>query len=173
MSSTRGARPKPTALKMLQGTNRADRGNPHEPRTRTQIPACPAHLTDEGRREWRRISKLLAALGLVTAIDRAALASYCQAWGRWVEAEEALKRHGVVIKSPNAFPMQSPYLAIANKAMDQMRILLTEFGMTPSSRTRVAATGSTDEWSDEDLRAELWLRGREQERDEARKDRAR
>ena len=37
-------------------------------------------------------------------------------------------------------PMQSPYLAIANKAMEQMRAMLTEFGMSPSSRTRVHVT---------------------------------
>ncbi len=81
----------------------------------------------------------LLSLGLLTSIDRAALAAYCQAWGRWVEAEEALKKHGVVVRSPNGFPIQSPYLAIANKARDQMRSMLTEFGMSPSSRSRVVA----------------------------------
>ncbi len=75
----------------------------------------------------------------LSRIDRAALAAYCQAWGRWVEAEEALRKYGVMIKSPSGFPMQSPYLAIANKAMEQMRAMLTEFGMSPSSRTRVHA----------------------------------
>lgn len=85
------------------------------------------------------MAKDLAQLGLLSRIDRGALALYCQAWGRWVEAEEALKKHGVMVKSPNGFPMQSPYLAVANKAMEQMRAMLTEFGMSPSSRTRVHA----------------------------------
>ncbi|MFP3569823.1 P27 family phage terminase small subunit [Paraburkholderia sp. SIMBA_030] len=31
-------------------------------------------------------------------------------------------------------PIQSPYLAIANKAHEQMAHMLAEFGMTPSSR---------------------------------------
>lgn len=35
--------------------------------------------------------------------------------------------------------MPSPYLSIATKAMDQMRLLLEQFGMSPSSRTRVQA----------------------------------
>lgn len=163
--ATRGTRPKPTALKVLQGTDRADRGNPNEPKTTTALPACPEHLNDEAQREWERIGTLLAGLGLVTQIDRAALAAYCQVWSRWVEAEEAIRRYGVVIKSPSNFPMQSPYLAIANKAMDQMRLLLTEFGMTPSSRTRVTAGSPVGEMSTEDLKAELWLR------DEARAER--
>ena len=62
---------------------------------------------------------------------------YCQAWGRWLEAEGALRKYGVMVKSPNGLPMQSPYLAVANKAMEQMRSLLSEFGMSPASRTRV------------------------------------
>ena len=33
--------------------------------------------------------------------------------------------------------MQSPYLAVANKAMEQIKAMLTEFGMSPSSRSRV------------------------------------
>jgi P27 family predicted phage terminase small subunit len=66
------------------------------------------------------------------------LALYCQAWARWVEAERSLEKYGVMVKSPNGFPMQSPYLAVANKAMEQMTKLLTEFGMSPSSRARAA-----------------------------------
>jgi P27 family predicted phage terminase small subunit len=81
----------------------------------------------------------LEPLALVTKLDRAALAAYCQAWGRWVEAEEALRKHGVLVKSPSGFPMQSPYLAIANKALKEMRLLLQEFGLSPSSRSRVTA----------------------------------
>jgi P27 family predicted phage terminase small subunit len=103
-----------------------------------RLPGCPGHLQGEARKEWQRTGRKLLECGLVTEIDGAALALYCQAWARWVEAEQNLARFGVVIKSPNGFPIQSPYLAIANKAMDQMTKLLTEFGMSPSSRTRVA-----------------------------------
>jgi P27 family predicted phage terminase small subunit len=43
------------------------------------------------------------------------------------------------IRSPNDYPMQNPWLPIANKAMRQMHSFLAEFGMTPSARARVAA----------------------------------
>lgn len=45
-------------------------------------------------------------------------------------------KYGTVVKSPSGYPIQSPYLAIANKAHEQMTKLLAEFGMTPSSRSR-------------------------------------
>jgi P27 family predicted phage terminase small subunit len=137
--ATRGARPVPTSLKLVRGTLRNGRTNRNEPQVPVEIPRCPAHLGKEAKREWKRVSQELAAYGLLTRIDRPALALYCEAWGRWVEAETSLRKYGVVIKSPSGFPMQSPYLAIANKAMEQMRALLVEFGMSPSSRTRVHA----------------------------------
>jgi P27 family predicted phage terminase small subunit len=109
-------------------------GNGPEPR----LPACPAHLQGEARKEWKRMGKRLLECGLMTELDGAALALYCQSWARWVEAEANLVKYGTVMKSPSGFPIQSPYLAIANKAMGQMTRLLVEFGMSPSSRTRVS-----------------------------------
>lgn len=35
--------------------------------------------------------------------------------------------------------MLNPYLSVANQAYGQMRAILVEFGMTPSSRSRVSA----------------------------------
>ena len=102
---------------------------------------CPvSHLDDEAQTEWNRITPELSTLGLITRIDRAALAAYCQAWSRWVKAEEMLKSTGPVIKSKATGAIyQNPYLAVANRAMKQMRDFLTEFGMTPSSRNRVSS----------------------------------
>jgi len=150
-----GRKPKPTQLKMLRG-NPGKRPLPKgEPQPKAKLPGPPAQLSAEAKREWWRLGKQLATLGLLTNIDRAALALYCQAWARWLEAEKALKTYGVMVKSPNGFPMQSPYLAVANKAMEQIRAMLTEFGMSPSSRTRVHAAPQADE--EDEL--ERWLRG--------------
>jgi len=79
-------------------------------------------------------------LKLLTIVDRAALAAYCQAWGRWVEAENNIQRFGAVIKTPKGLPLVNPYLRIAERAIDQMRKFLVEFGMTPSSRSRIKAS---------------------------------
>src|ERR1700674_383610 len=152
----RGAKPKPTRLKVLAGTLRGDRTNLNEPEVRTEIPTCPRELSAVAKREWKRIARSLADMGLLSKIDRAALAGYCQSWATWIEAQAALRKHGVIIKSPNGFFMQSPYLAVANKAFEQMRLMLAEFGMSPSSRTRVHAIPQERE-PDE---FELWERRR-------------
>lgn len=131
--------PKPTVLKLIQGNPGKRAINRREPQPRAGIPPCPKHLSRPARVEWKRVAEQLAEIGLLTQIDRAALAAYCQAWGRWVESEEKLAQAGTIIKSPNGYPMPSPYLTVANKAMRQMHSLLNEFGMTPSSRSRLKA----------------------------------
>jgi P27 family predicted phage terminase small subunit len=132
----RGRKPKPTALKVLSG-NPGKRPLPTEPELVRAIPRCPRHLDGEARREWRRIAGELYEAGLLTRVDRAALAAYCQAWARWVEAEEKVRELGAVVKTPTGCLMQNPWLGVANRALDEMRRFLVEFGMTPSSRTRV------------------------------------
>ncbi|HSH84368.1 MAG TPA: phage terminase small subunit P27 family [Guyparkeria sp.] len=111
-----------------------------------KIPPCPAHLSAEAKREWKRISKHLLNLGIIAEIDMAALAMYCQAYGRWQQAEEKLAelgREGMVDHTPNGFKQSSTWLTISSKAAEQMRKLLPEFGMTPSARARLSAP-STD-----------------------------
>ena len=132
-----GRKPLPTVLKLLHGNPGRRPLNENEPKPALRLPQAPGHLSPEARKEWRRSGRMLLQLGVMTEADRTALALYCQAYGRWVEAEEALRRYGFMVKSPAGFPMQSPYLAVANKCMEQMRSLLSEFGLTPASRTKV------------------------------------
>jgi P27 family predicted phage terminase small subunit len=134
----RGPRPEPTALKLLKGNPGKRPLNEREPKPPPGAPETPAHLDEEARREWDRVVGTLEQLGLVTMLERAVLTGYCQSWSRWVDAETKLREYGAVLKSPTkGFPLLSPYLLIANKAMEQMRQFLSELGMSPASRTRI------------------------------------
>lgn len=44
---------------------------------------------------------------------------------------------GLFVNTPNGFPVQSPWLAISNKAIESYKILCAEFGMSPAARVRV------------------------------------
>ena len=142
----RGPKPIPTKLKLARGSRRVgdlnDGGT--EPRPEPSTPTCPAHLTTAARAEWKRIVPELERLGLLTRLDRAALSLYCVAYGRWAEAEKQAAVLGMVVKTKAGSLIQNPYLGIANRAAKQMHELLVEFGMSPSSRTRVSATKPTD-----------------------------
>jgi P27 family predicted phage terminase small subunit len=134
-----GRKPTPTAQKIVTGNPGHRALNKSEPTPAPEIPVCPDHLDTIARAEWDRITPELLALGILTRIDRAALSAYCSAWSRWVEAENNLRKTGTLIKTPSGYPIQNPYLGIANTAIDMMRKFLTEFGMTPSSRSRIHA----------------------------------
>jgi len=133
-----GRKPKPTKLKVLQGTAQKCRINDKEPTPETSIPDPPSHLSPNAGDEWRRITPELEKLGLLSEIDMAALAAYCQCYGRWKDAEEQLAKSSLLIKTTNGNIIQNPLVGIANRSLLIMHKFLTEFGLSPSSRTRVA-----------------------------------
>ena len=143
MMGRRGPRPTPTTTLRLRGSWRANT-RPGEPRPELSTPTCPDHLTTAAQDEWKRIVPQLERLGLLSQLDRAALALYCVAYGRWATAEKDLAVLGLVVKTKDGNLIQNPYLWIANRAAKQMHEMLAEFGMTPSSRTRLSVTPPTE-----------------------------
>jgi P27 family predicted phage terminase small subunit len=142
----RGRKPKPTLLKVLDGNPGRRPLNDREPDPAQGIPVRPDWLDAEAQAEWDRVSQELSDMGTLTLADRAALAAYCTAWSRWVEAEGMVKKFGMIVKSPEkGFPMKSPYLSIADQALETMRKLMVEFGLTPSSRSRIRVAPGGDE----------------------------
>jgi len=101
-------------------------------------------------------------LGLLTNVDRAALAAYCDSYGLWVEADEEIKKirkqnrefdrlrkkypdqkapmaNGMVRETMQGNVIIEPMLSVRNRALEQMHKFLVEFGMTPASRCRITA----------------------------------
>jgi P27 family predicted phage terminase small subunit len=87
----------------------------------------------------------LAACGLLTVVDRAALEAYCESYAQWKEAMEALRENGLTFATETGYVQQRPEVAIANSAPKAMRAFMGEFGMTPSSRSRVRVPGKGEE----------------------------
>ena len=144
----RGRKPKPTAIKVLAGNPGRRPVNQAEPRFHVpeRTPSPPAFLSDSAAEVWRDLGKLLRDAGLFTVVDRYALAMFCAAAGRWMEAEHKLKETGPVLVSRETGNLyQNPYLHIANKAWGQMRQMLSEFGLTPAERSRLKAIVADEE----------------------------
>ena len=69
------------------------------------------------------------------------------------KAQIGITKTGLLIKAPNTgVPMQSPYLAIANKQAQIMTKAAVEMGFTPASRSRITQPTDTqvdlDPWAD-------------------------
>jgi P27 family predicted phage terminase small subunit len=107
-----------------------------------RLPTCPPHLNAPAAVEWRRVAKALYQAGVLTGFDRAALAAYCQCYGKWVEAEERLRETPALIRTPSGYVQQSPWLLIANKQLELMGRYMVELGLTPAARSRVMGSAA-------------------------------
>ena len=83
---TSGRKPTPTALKLVKGNPGKRAVNKAEAVVALSEPTPPAFLCDDAKVEWGRVCSALYAAGLMTELDRAALAAYCAAYGRWAQA---------------------------------------------------------------------------------------
>lgn len=153
----RGPMPKPPALRLLEGNagkrplNLSDGVNP-----RIEIPAPPQHLGKEARKEWKRITPLLEDLGLISGLDRTALALYCQASGRLAELEKAFNNkvdlavandglsyedavfaasHSI---TPSGYAQQSVLVQLIRRNREEVNRYLQHFGLSPAARGRVS-----------------------------------
>ena len=148
--ATRGREPTPTAIKELEGNPGKRALNDKEPKPLKKAPACPKWLEDEAKKEWRRLAKQMEAIGILTEVDMAAFAGYCQAYARWKEAEEFITQHGSIVKTPSGYWQTVPQVSIAQTYLKIMNKLAEQFGLTPSSRSRsIASDGSAVDATDE------------------------
>ncbi len=156
-----GTKPLPTKIKELRGGKNTYHRKPNkkepQPEASDKVPKAPSYLSKTAQAEWRRMAKELYGMGLLTKIDTVALAAYCECFAQWVDATAHVIKYGAIISTPkkdkNGVLLRdkkgnvltggmeySPYLAVSNRAMVEMRKWMTEFGMTPSSRSNVQAT---------------------------------
>lgn len=142
--ATRGRKPKPSSQLKLNGTFRPDRHNADEPTPDVVVPKMPTFLKGEARKEWKRITPLLAAKKCITEWDMTLITAYCFEWGVYVMLCKKLKtEEDYIVTTINGNEIQSPLLNARNRAMKNFKEIATEFGLTPSSRTRLGVGGET------------------------------
>ncbi len=148
----RGTKPKPTRLKLLAGNPGRRPLNQREPQPPLPptLPKPPKHLGSDGREEWLRVGGMLLRTRVLTEADLTALSAYATVYGRWMQAELEIKRKGILVRAApkSKVRVQNPMLPVANKAFQQMSQLLGEFGLTPSSRTRIIASPASEDYEE-------------------------
>ena len=154
----RGRKPKSTVVKLLQGNAGKRKINKNEPQYSKMDVTCPPHLTPLAKEEWARLYPEMTAQGMLTTADRAPFAAYCQSYARWVKAEEKLSEMmeksddslfgGMIFKTNKNNLSQNPLIRIADRAMENMVRTGSEFGLTPSSRSRAGKGTTSSDYGD-------------------------
>lgn len=132
-----GRKAKPEAVKELAGTSRPDRISPDavtvEPLEKP--PKCPPHLKGVAKYMWERTTVELISMKVLTQVDLRGVEIYCSLYARWRSAEDYLAKFGYHTGGDTI--VASPYVKISLDCSVQMKSWMNEFGITPSSRSRV------------------------------------
>lgn len=131
----RGPKPKPTALKLAQGNAGHRPLNKEEPKAPNGLPQWPTEIKDKtAQQRWFSLIPELEEMGVVSKIDRDALVMYCLCYSKLVRAHKKMEKADLIVNIGGS-PQHHPYLSVINKAIEQLRKLGAEFGLTPSSRS--------------------------------------
>jgi P27 family predicted phage terminase small subunit len=101
------------------------------------VPECPDYLDEVAKKEWGRLTTILTAMKVLTEADYIALANLCQAYSTLMNAQRQMNKTGILYKTKSGYIQQSPLLGIIGAQTRIVNDLLREFGLTPSSRTRI------------------------------------
>lgn len=150
-----GPPPQPTKLRLLRGNPGKRPFNKREPKPEPKIPTCPDWLSKEAKIVWRETVALLKEMRVLVLADRHALTIYCETYVQWKEAVQFLHENGQICatrdkKGALKYMQPWPQVSIARKCVQILRAYQQEFGMTPSSRTRIHEIPGLRKNTDED-----------------------
>ncbi len=134
--STRGPKPKPTAMKKMQGNpgHRPLGGGELKPKTVVKRPR------DLGkglaRKFWDEHAGELERLQVLTGVDSAAFRLMAEHYAIAVQAVGLLKEEGLTIEGGDG-KKKNPLAQVFKDNSLAFKSFATEFGMTPSARVRL------------------------------------
>lgn len=143
-----GRRPKPTALKLLEGA-RPSRLNADEPKPPTVPPQKPEGLSVRADAVWDREARKCVEMGTLTSADEQAFATLCEliATRGLIAAEKSGPEFKLLVIESQFSPdggenlkaRENPLLRMERQTASALRGYLSMFGLDASSRSRIKA----------------------------------
>lgn len=150
--ANKGGRPrKPTQLHIINGnpSKIKDLEKRAEPKPKPIMPKPPHWMDYYAKKEWDRVAPELERLGLLTIVDGAALENHCQNYAGWVRCQLIIKENGMTYEYTNKHGdtnvIARPEVRMAQAYSKLIQAFCGEFGLTPSSRSRMTLPGKDEE----------------------------
>lgn len=145
-------KPTPTALRLIKGNPGKRALNKSEPQPKKGAPKCPAHLDTKAKTAWKKLCERLDEMGVLTLADEYALEVLVSIYARIRDLQRAVKNYGsttyTTISTQGETVVKAyPEVSQLEKAESLFRSYLTEFGLTPSARTKIQ-TGEKEDKDD-------------------------
>ncbi|NFL55717.1 phage terminase small subunit P27 family [Clostridium botulinum] len=113
---------------------------------------APNSLCEVGKKEWRRMYKLIEKENIdFKEKDLALLEVYCKNYEKWLKAEEFLDKNGYSYICSTGYPSQYPEVTVSNNSQKQMMAAMRELGFSPASRSKIIKTVIQNDDTDDDM----------------------
>jgi len=158
-----GGRPrKPTSLKALKGTLQPCRENKKEPKPKVELPEIPETLKGMDGGAWENLGRKLEAMKVISGMDQMAFELLCGVYAEYIGARrplwvEDVANPGKFIYEPmyevsitnkdgstSEYMKARPEVAIVSDAWRRLEKMLSNFGLTPSSRSKIQTIDNND-----------------------------
>jgi P27 family predicted phage terminase small subunit len=140
-----GRKPKPTALKLVTGNPGKRTINKNEPKAASTTPRPPRWLNGKAKAKFNLLVKRIDSMGFASASHTEALALTAWRLEQVETCAKILNEHGLTFRTINqsgaVVIKPRPEVAMQNEAARHAQSLLAEFGLTPSSATRIQVPG--------------------------------
>ena len=130
---TRGRKPKPTAVKQLQGNPGKRRVNGREPKPKTPVKRPWGLGQGQQRKFWDEHAGELERLKILTGVDTAAFRLMAEHYAFAVQAARELREGGSLTVEGREGPKKHPLLQALRDNSQMFKSYAVEFGMTPSA----------------------------------------
>ena len=142
--AVRGRKPIPTASKKALGNPGKRKLPSAEPHFDARTPAVPSGSPAQVRQFYADHAQPLVDAGVMTSADHGVFRRLAEASWLASVASENLRKNPLTRMDENGIERKSPGIQIWRDATLVHARLATEFGMTPSSRTRVSREGAEE-----------------------------
>jgi P27 family predicted phage terminase small subunit len=139
-----GRKPKPTVLKLMEGTHRPDRARKNPP-VGSGCPKCPFNITSIAGRKWKEITAGLKRLGLIDSIDQTHIEGLCRQYQLAKQADKLIARDGITIEGSMGSIVANPACNVSAKAWAAVRQYGNDLGLNHLSRQRMESTATQTE----------------------------
>lgn len=131
-----GPKPTPTKLRIVRG-DRPDRINTKEPKAPSTGPRCPSWLSPDAKKVWRRTTKQLESMKILSEADQDVIVAYVNAVVLYERATKIVDEVGVLVEGRRDGMVKNPAVQVQRDQAQLIRQLAGELGLTPSSRGRL------------------------------------
>lgn len=134
--------PIPTETHILRGNpghkTKADLDIDRQPKSEivTVLPPPPDYFGEYAAKEWNRTGPLLIQNKLLQEADIPVFAAYCMNIELLIQAQFEIKKNGMLVLGARG-KVRNPAIAAFGQASTAIRGFATEFGLTPSARSRI------------------------------------